>query len=61
MGVYQPHYSGGHRSSNAEYGLMRASNTVESSFDSRTPINTASANYSNVQIVCRINGPLKSA
>ena len=60
-----------HRS-NAEYGIISANSHAShhninnnnplandsESFDSRIP-NPATANYSNVQIVCRINAPNK--
>ena len=54
---YAPHYSANR--SNAEYGIIPAPSMVESSFESRVP-NPTSLNYSNVQIVCRINAPNKA-
>lgn len=58
---YLPHYRP--TRSNAEYGVVASANptsVVETSFDSRLP-NPASANNSNVQIVCRINAPSKQS
>lgn len=59
--MYQPHFSNHQNRSNVEYGLVKVPNIDESSFDSRIPPSGTVANYSNVQIVCRINVPVKAS